>query len=88
MSPVKMFEYMAGGRPIIASDLPTIREVLNEKNAVFVPPDNPSALAQAIEELLKHPERAQEFARQAKRDVLAYSWDERTKRILSFIKLS
>src|SRR3989344_4561532 len=88
MSPVKMFEYMAGGGPIFSPAFPTQHEGVNGKNAVLVPPDNPSALAQAIEELLKHPERAQEFARQAKRDVLAYSWDERTKRILSFIKLS
>ena len=38
-SPMKMFEYMAAGRAIVTSDLPVIREVLNEKNAVFCEPD-------------------------------------------------
>jgi len=37
-SPMKMFEYMAAGRAIVTSDLPVIREVLNEKNAVFCEP--------------------------------------------------
>lgn len=85
MSPVKMFEYMASGRPIIASDLPTIREVLNEKNAVIVPPGDSNALADAIRALLAEPERGQILAQQAQKEVLAYSWDERAKKILSFI---
>lgn len=86
MSPVKMFEYMASSRPIIASDLPTIREVLNEKNAVLVPPGNPRALAQAIGELLKNPERAQTLARRAREEVEHYTWGARSQRVLSFIE--
>ena len=39
-SPMKMFEYMAARRAIVTSDLPVIREVLNEKNALFCEPDN------------------------------------------------
>ncbi|MDO8548111.1 MAG: glycosyltransferase family 4 protein [bacterium] len=85
MSPVKMFEYMASGRPIITSDLPTIREVLNEKNAGLVPPGDSRALADTIRTLLSEPERGQRLAEQAQREVLAYSWDERSKKILSFI---
>lgn len=88
MSPVKMFEYMASGRPIIASALPTIREVLNEKNAVIVPPEDPAALARAIRILLDQPERAHLLEEQAKKDVQAYSWKKRTERLLSFIHIS
>src|SRR5262249_13241169 len=45
-SPLKLFEYMAAGRPIVASDLPSLREVLTGgRNAVLVPPDDPGALA-------------------------------------------
>ncbi len=40
MSPLKVFEYMASRKPIIASDLPVLREVLNEKNAMLVSPVN------------------------------------------------
>ena len=48
MSPLKMFEYMAAARPIVASDLPALREVLNENNALLIPPDNATALAAAF----------------------------------------
>jgi glycosyltransferase involved in cell wall biosynthesis len=37
-SPIKMFEYMASGVPIIASDMPSLREVLNDHNATLIPP--------------------------------------------------
>jgi glycosyltransferase involved in cell wall biosynthesis len=85
MSPVKMFEYMASGRPIIASDLPTIREVLNEKNAVIIPPGDSKALAGAIRALLAEPQRGHMLAAKAREEVSAYSWDERAKKVLSFM---
>ena len=40
---MKMFEYMAAGRAILSSDLPVLREVLNEENAILLPPDEPAA---------------------------------------------
>ena len=39
-SPMKMFEYMASGRVILTSDIPVLREVLNENNAVFYIPED------------------------------------------------
>ncbi|HEV3245163.1 MAG TPA: glycosyltransferase [Candidatus Paceibacterota bacterium] len=80
MSPVKMFEYMASGRPIIASDLPTIREVLNGGNAIIVPPGDPAALA----ETLMRPHDAK-LARQAYADVQKFTWDERARTIIAFL---
>lgn len=47
-SPLKLFEYMASKRPIIASDLPSIREILDESSATFVKPDSPADLAEGI----------------------------------------
>ncbi len=85
MSPVKMFEYMASGRPIIASDLPTIREVLTEQNAVIVPPGDPQAIAGAIQTLLNDPAQAEVCAAQAREDVDQYTWQNRAARILAFI---
>lgn len=85
MSPVKMFEYMASGRPIVASDLPTIREVLNEANAVIIPPGDPHALAGAVDALLDDPARAEALSHKARSDVVEYTWQSRAERIRGFI---
>ncbi len=83
-SPLKMFEYMASQRPIIASDLPSIREVLNDKNCLFFVPGNASDLQDKIIRLSDHPEMAEQLSRQAYQDVQVYSWEKRAQRILDF----
>ena len=85
-SPMKIFEYMASGKPIVASDLPSIREILNETNARLVPPDDSKALADAILTVLADPEAARGHAQQASRDVRTHGWKERARRILAFIR--
>jgi glycosyltransferase involved in cell wall biosynthesis len=86
-SPLKLFEYMASKRPIIASDLPSIREVLNEKNAILFEPDNSELLASGIKKLIQDSVFSQRIANQAWLDVQKYSWSERVKKILEFILL-
>lgn len=49
MSPLKLFEYMASGKAIVASDLPVLREVLNERMAMLVPPDDTDRWVEAIQ---------------------------------------
>ncbi|KKS24991.1 MAG: Glycosyl transferase group 1 [Candidatus Jorgensenbacteria bacterium GW2011_GWF2_41_8] len=51
-SPLKLFEYMASGRPIVASDLLSLREILTEQEAIFFKPDDPLDLALKIKEIL------------------------------------
>ena len=84
-SPLKLFAYMAGGKPIVASDLPSLCEVLSEKNAFLVAPDDPVALAEGIRYVLSHPEEAEKRAAQAREDVKKYTWESRAKSILTFI---
>ncbi len=85
-SPLKMFEYMASKRPIIASDLPSIREILNENNSFLVKPDNPERLAKGIESILKNPNLSAKISNQAFQDVQNYTWQKRAKNILEFLK--
>ncbi|MFH1423751.1 MAG: glycosyltransferase family 4 protein [Candidatus Nealsonbacteria bacterium] len=84
-SPMKMFEYMASRRPIVASGLPSVREILNETNAVLVEPDNPEALARGIKEILQNPQLPDKVSDRAFQDVQQYAWPERQKKILNFI---
>lgn len=81
-SPMKMFEYMAAGRAIVTSDLPVIREVLNEKNAVFCEPDEVGKWKVEIEGLLADEPRRVELGRQAREDVEGYTWLAREERVL------
>jgi glycosyltransferase involved in cell wall biosynthesis len=85
-SPMKLFEYMASGTPIVASGLPSIREILNKENAVLVQPDNSASLAAGIEKVLKNSDFSAKISRQAYLDVQNYTWDKRAKNILDFIK--
>ncbi|MDQ7815042.1 MAG: glycosyltransferase [Patescibacteria group bacterium] len=48
-SPIKLWEYLAARRPIVASDLPSLRESVGDEEVLFVKPDNPIALARGIE---------------------------------------
>jgi len=86
-SPLKLFEYMASGKPIVASDLPSIREILKHNvNSILVPPDNPESLASGIRFILENPLFAEKIARQAAVDVLSHTWDKRAKIIIDFIR--
>ncbi|MEW5939520.1 MAG: glycosyltransferase [Chloroflexota bacterium] len=82
-SPMKMFEYMATGRAILTSDLPVIREVLNESSAAFVPPEDLASWTSALQSLLNDPSRRQSLASNARREVEKYTWLARAQKILA-----
>jgi glycosyltransferase involved in cell wall biosynthesis len=83
MSPMKMFEYMASGRTILSSDLPALREILNEGNAVLCDPEDADAWQQAIQQAIDDPMRAKQLAERARRDVERFTWRQRVRRILA-----
>lgn len=85
-SPLKVFTYMTSGVPIVASDLPSLREVLNENNAMFFSADNPESLCLSINKLLGDQHGADIIAGQAKIDVEKYTWTQRVKNIVANIK--
>jgi glycosyltransferase involved in cell wall biosynthesis len=81
-SPLKLFEYLAAGRPIVASDLPAIREVLTaDDTAVLVPPDDPQAWANAMTLVAADAALAERLARAAAELAPRYSWDRRAERL-------
>lgn len=63
--PLKIFDYLAAGRPIVATDIPTHRSVLSEERAVLVPPRT-EALAEGIVSVLHDPDRARQLATAAR----------------------
>ena len=85
MSPIKMFEYMASARPIIATDLPTITEVLNSDTAYIVEPDSPEAIARALCSVKSNPDQAEKIGTAGHALVQEYEWAPRAKRVISFI---
>lgn len=84
-SPMKLFEYMASGKPIVASDVPSLREILDESMAVLVKPDDPEALARGIAQAAEDPARASALAEKARDVVGEYTWDRRASRIADFL---
>jgi len=81
MSPLKIFEYMSHKKPIITSDLPVIREVLNEKNSILVKSDDIKLWINSIKKL-KDFQNRELIANQALIDFYNYSWKNRALLIL------
>ncbi len=85
-SPLKLFEYLASGRPLVASDLPSIREVVEpDEHALLVPADDPAALAAAIVRLGDEPDLAHRLAASAREHASAFAWPVRARRIAEFL---
>jgi glycosyltransferase involved in cell wall biosynthesis len=87
-SPMKVFEYLAAGRAILASDLPVIREILNESNSVLLPPEDVVAWADALEKLMLDPGQRSWLAAHAREDASQYSWIARAERALEGLEAS
>jgi glycosyltransferase involved in cell wall biosynthesis len=85
-SPMKLFEYAASGRPIVASDLPSIREVLTDESAYFATPDDPASFSETLRRVLTNPEEAGKKAIAARHIAEEHTWRARTARILKKIR--
>lgn len=85
-SPLKLFEAMAAGIALVASDLPSLRELLtHERDALLVAPDDAAALAQAIERLVGDDGLRRELAQNLHARQSEHTWDARAKRILDWM---
>ena len=86
MSPLKLFEYMASQRPIVATDLTSVREILSQENSVLVKSDDSEAFAQGVKKILDDSQMADRISERAFEDVKNYTWQKRAEKILDFIK--
>ena len=84
-SPTKLFEYLASGRPVIASDLGQIAAVLqHDRTGWLVPPGDTGALTDAIERLARNPQLRARLGRAGQRHVIEhYTWKAHVERILA-----
>ncbi len=85
LSPLKLFEYLAAGKALVATDLPSVREVLSDTSAVFVPASDPTALAAALDALAAAPDRVATLERESLRLAEKHSWTQRAKEVLEGI---
>ena len=84
--PVKMFEYMSAGIPVIASDFPLWREIIAGNDCgLLVDPLNPAAIAAAIDYLITHPKDAERMGRNGRRAVESrYNWEHEGQKLRVF----
>lgn len=78
-SPMKLFEYMASNRPIVAARIPSLEEILDEDNAFLAEADNPTSFANVIRFALVNVGEAGRRADKAAREVTRYTWGERAR---------
>jgi len=78
-SPLKLIAHMASARPIVASDLPSIREIVGDDAALLVPADDSRALAEGIRKVLANDSLGGTLAKRALEKVGRYTWDSRAK---------
>jgi len=85
-SPMKLFEYMATGNLILASDIGSVSEVLSDRNAILFDPDNPDTIISTMQKYLNNPLKMKTLAKQALEDLRRkYTWKIRANAILKFV---
>lgn len=88
MSPLKLFEYMVAGKPIICSDLPVLKEIMiNELNCLLVKCDDVSEWKKALKRLIDDHELRLKLGNNARKIFLEnYTWDKRVQKIMKGIE--
>jgi glycosyltransferase involved in cell wall biosynthesis len=86
-SPMKIFEYMATGIPILGSNIGSVGEVLNDKNSIVFNPEDEQTIIDGINYFLSNQDNCKRLANNALSDVTnKYEWDLRVEKIVEFLK--
>ena len=83
--PIKMFEYMAAGLPVVASDFSLWRRIIEENSiGICVPPTDVNAVHNAIDQLMNAPEMGQQMGRNGRKAVMEkYNWSVEEKKLIA-----
>jgi glycosyltransferase involved in cell wall biosynthesis len=86
--PNKLFEYMAAGLPVIASDFPLWREIIDEAGCgLLVDPQDPKAIAKAMDWIIRHPEQADEMGQRGRKAVEdKYNWGAEGRKLIALYR--
>ena len=85
-SPMKLLDYLGAGCAVVASNLESVREIVSEKEALLIPPDDPRDLAEAVALLSQEPKLALKLAEAGYLRARDFTWERRAERILSLLK--
>jgi glycosyltransferase involved in cell wall biosynthesis len=86
--PIKLFEYMLAGLPVIASNFPLWKEIVEGNNCgICVNPLDPKGIAEAIKYLIEHPDEARKMGENGRKAVLEkYNWEKESEKLLDLYK--
>jgi len=84
-SPLKLFEYLAAGRPIVCADIPPVHDLVGSDTVTFFEPGNPDSLTKAILEVLGDEEMAKTKVRLGRKRAEEHTWKRRMERIIAAI---
>lgn len=85
-SPMKLYEYLASGTPVVASKIPSVEEIANDAMVTFAEADNPELFAGAIRAVLADRETSMQRSRFGQEAMVTHTWDARAARIRDFLE--
>lgn len=84
-APMKLFEYLASGRPTICADTPALRSLVSEQEVEFYNPDDSADLARKISAVFYSPEKSNQKVISGLQKAREHTWTKRAERIRAFI---
>lgn len=87
-SPLKLFAHMTARIPLIVSDIPSLRAVVDDSAVSFFSPDDSQSLAHAISKVLQSPEDSQKKASVAYEKSKQHTWRKRAERVLAHLMVN
>ena len=88
-SPLKLFEYMAAGKPIVATGIPSVLEILKPgENSVVTPPDDEEEFIRTLGLMLADSELRARISEGARSDATEYTWEKKVEKIIDGVGIN